>query len=105
MKPIIVDTNNFDEEVINVADMKVLVDFWGNHCGPCKVMDPIIYQIAEEMEDIKVCKCNIDENKELAKKYSVLSKPTFLVFINGEEKKYAVGARPKKDMIKMIEEL
>ncbi|MGO4987824.1 MAG: thioredoxin [Gallicola sp.] len=105
MKPTIVDANNFDEEVINLADTKILVDFWGNHCGPCKVMDPIIDQIAEEREDIKVCKCNIDENREVAKKYSVLSKPTFLVFLNGEEKKYAVGAKRKEDLIKMIEEL
>lgn len=96
MKPTIVDANNFDEEVINLADTKILVDFWGNHCGPCKVMDPIIDQIAEEREDIKVCKCNIDENREVAKKYSVLSKPTFLVFLNGEEKKYAVGAKKKR---------
>lgn len=105
MKPTIVDANNFDEEVINLADTKILVDFWGNHCGPCKVMDPIIDQIAEEREDIKVCKCNIDENREVAKKYSVLSKPTFLVFLNGEEKKYAVGAKRKEDLITMIEEL
>ena len=105
MKPTIVDANNFDEEVINLADTKILVDFWGNHCGPCKVMDPIIDQIAEEREDIKVCKCNIDENREVAKKYSVLSKPTFLVFLNGEEKKYAEGAKRKEDLIKMIEEL
>lgn len=105
MKPTIVDANNFDEEVIKLADTKILVDFWGNHCGPCKVMDPIIDQIAEEREDIKVCKCNIDENREVAKKYSVLSKPTFLVFLNGEEKKYAVGAKRKEDLITMIEEL
>ena len=100
-----IDSNNFQEEVIEYSEMPVVVDFWGDHCGPCKIMDTVINELAEERNDIKICKCKIDENKDLAKKYSVLSKPTFLFFVNGEEKKYAVGVKTKEDIINIIESL
>lgn len=103
MGAIIVDVDNFDAEVMDVKDKKVLVDFWGNHCGPCKLMDPIIDEIAKEREDIKVCKCNIDENQSLAQRFSIISKPTMLVFLNGKEKGYSVGAKMKEDLLKIVD--
>ena len=103
MESIILTTENFDQEVLEVKDQKVLVDFWGVHCGPCKIMDPIIDEIAAEREDIKVCKCNVDENRELAKRFSVLSKPTFLVFKDGKEVGYGVGTKPKEALLEMVD--
>ncbi len=91
---------NFEEEVLK-ADKPVLVDFYSDWCGPCKMMSPIIDEIAEELgEKIKVGKINVDESKELAVKYNVMSIPTLMIFENGEIKKTFVGLRQKDEILK-----
>ena len=88
--------DNFEREVLN-SNKTVLIDFYADWCGPCRMMSPIIDQIAEEMPDsIKVGKINVDENQELAMKYSVMSIPTLVIIENGKVKNTLVGVRDKK---------
>ena len=102
MAEINLTNDNFENEVLN-SDIPVLVDFWANWCGPCKMLAPIIAEIAEEFEGkIKVCKVNIDEAGELAVKFGIVSIPTVLVFKNGEISDKAIGYRPKEDILKLI---
>ena len=75
---------NFEQEVLQ-AEKPVLVDFYADWCGPCKMMSPIVDEIAEEESEIKVCNINIDQAMEIAQKYRVMSIPTFIAFKNGEE--------------------
>ena len=91
---------NFENEVLK-SDKPVLVDFFANWCGPCKMMSPIIDEIAEELgEKIKVGKIDVDESKELAAKYNVMSIPTIMIIENGEVKKTFVGLRQKDEIMK-----
>mgnify|MGYP000214110387 CR=1 FL=1 len=76
-------TANFDQEVLQ-ADRPVLVDFYADWCGPCKMMGPVVEEISGELDDVKVCKINIDEEMEVAQRYGVMSIPTFIAFKNGE---------------------
>ncbi len=93
---------NFEEEVLN-SEKPVLIDFWASWCGPCRMMLPVIDQIAEEMQDeVKVCKINIDEEKNLAEKYNVMSIPTFVVIKDGNEVGRSVGVQDKAEIINMI---
>lgn len=93
---------NFEEEVLN-SEKPVLIDFWASWCGPCRMMLPVIDQIAEEMQDeVKVCKINIDEEKKLAEKYNVMSIPTFVVIKDGNEVGRSVGVQDKAEIINMI---
>ncbi len=102
MAEINLTNDNFENEVLN-SDIPVLVDFWANWCGPCKMLAPIISEIAEEYEGkIKVCKVNIDEAGELAVNYKIVSIPTILVFKNGEVSDKAIGYRPKEDIVKLL---
>lgn len=91
-----VDNNNFESEVLK-SDKPVLVDFFATWCGPCKMVSPLLEQVAEEMEDkIKIVKLDIDQNPELASKYGVMSIPTFVMFMHGIEVAKNVGAMPKE---------
>lgn len=90
------------EEVVLKAKEPVLVDFWATWCGPCQEMLPIVEELSQEREDIKVCKVNVDEEAELARKYHVMSIPTFLIFENGELKTRTVGATPKERLLELM---
>ena len=101
MAAIELTTENFAQEVLQ-ADKPVLVDFWASWCGPCKMLSPVIDEIAGERDDIKVGKVNVDEQPELAQKYGVMSIPTVLVIKGGEEVNKSVGAVPKKALLDLI---
>lgn len=94
-------TGNFEQEVLR-SNQTVLVDFYADWCGPCKMMSPVIDEIAEERTDIKVGKLNVDEEMEIAQKYGVMSIPTFIVFKNGEAVQKDMGAKPKAAVLEML---
>jgi len=97
-------TENFEAEVLQ-SDVPVLVDFYADWCGPCKMMAPVVESMAEEFEGkLKVGKCNIDDNMELAQKYKIVSIPAFIVFKNGEAAANFIGAMSKDDFADKIEE-
>ena len=100
----IVEINNvnFNSEVLE-SDKKVLVDFWAPWCGPCRMVSPIVDEIAGESDNVKVCKINIDEQPQLASQYGVMSIPTLMVFENGDVVDKAVGARNKAFILQMLE--
>ena len=93
--------DNFQAEVLEAKGI-VLVDFWASWCGPCKMIGPIIDQIADERSDVKVCKVNVDEEQELAVQFKVMSIPTLLVFKDGELKTQSLGAKPKAAILSML---
>ena len=101
MSAILVNKNNFQEEVLN-SDKPVLVDFWAPWCGPCRMVLPIIEEIAEENEDIKVVKINVDEESELAGRFRIMSIPTLMVFVDGQVVNQSVGAKPKAQILAML---
>jgi thioredoxin 1 len=86
---------NFQAEVIE-SDTPVLVDFWAPWCGPCRVVHPVLEELASQREDLRVVKLNVDDNQETAAKYEVLSIPTLILFKQGQVAKKIVGALPKK---------
>ena len=90
----VVTADNFQEEVIN-SDIPVLVDFWAVWCGPCKMLAPVVHEIAAEHPEIKVCSVNVDDEMELAQKFNIMSIPTLLVFNKGEMVDQMVGLQPK----------
>ena len=95
---------NFQSEVAESKE-KVLIDFWASWCGPCRMVSPIVVEIAEESPaGVKVCKVNVDEQPELAQQFQVMSIPTLLVMKDGKPVASSVGARPKQFIVKMIEE-
>lgn len=102
MAEIIITKENFEAEVLN-STKPCLVDFWATWCGPCKMIAPIIEELAEEYVDtVKVCKINVDDEPELAIKYRVSSIPTVMLFENGNVKDTVVGYRPKKSFENML---
>lgn len=102
MSVITLNKDNFEEEVLK-SEKLVLVDFWASWCGPCRMMSPVIDQVAEEMGDnIKVGKINIDEERNLALQYDVMSIPTFIVFKDGREIGRSVGVQDKEEIKGML---
>ena len=97
-----ITNTNFKEEILD-SDKKVLVDFWAPWCGPCRMVSPIVDEIAEENAAVKVAKINIDEQPQLASQYGVMSIPTLLVFENGDVIEKAVGARNTSFILQMLE--
>ena len=103
MQPIVITVDNFEEKVLK-APKKIMVDFWASWCGPCKALSPIVDEIAEEADDsFLVGKVNIDENRDIALKYKVMSIPTVILFENGEEVKRSVGLVAKEDLLDMLQ--
>ena len=101
MSAINVNKNNFDQEILN-SDKPVLLDFWASWCGPCRMVSPIVDEIAAERSDIKVGKINVDEQPELAAQFGVRSIPTLVVMKSGRIVNQAVGARPKAQILAML---
>jgi len=98
MKAINITKNSFEQEVIR-TNQKVLLDFWAPWCGPCKMVSPILDEIARERPDIKVCKVNVDEEMELARKYRIFSIPTMMVLQDGQIQHKMTGARAKAQIM------
>ena len=94
--------DNFQAEVLEAKET-VLVDFWASWCGPCKMIGPIIDQIADERTDVKVCKVNVDDEQELAVQFKVMSIPTLLVFKDGKVVNQSLGAKPKAAILAMLD--
>ena len=101
MAAININNNNFHNEVMN-SEKKVLLDFWAPWCGPCRMVVPMVEEIAKERPDIKVCKINADENPELATRFGIMSIPTLVVMENGKIVNQAMGARPKNAILAML---
>ena len=101
MSVITITKENFEQEVIN-SEQPVLVDFWASWCGPCKMLAPVIDEIAGEVRDAKVGKVNVDEQGELAARFGVMSIPTLIVFKNGEVAAKTVGVQPKQAGLDML---
>ena len=101
MAAININHNNFHNEVMN-SERKVLLDFWAPWCGPCRMVVPLVEEIAKERPDIKVGKINVDENPELARQFRVLSIPTLVVMENGKIINQSRGAMPKHEILAML---
>ena len=101
MSALHITKENFNEEVIH-SDKPVLVDFWASWCGPCKMVLPIVEEIADERTDIKVCKINVDEQPELANQFGIMSIPTLMVVKEGKIVNQSTGARPKSAILAML---
>jgi len=97
-----VTDSNFQAEVIE-SETATLVDFWAPWCGPCRVVGPVLEEIASERDDLKVVKLNVDDNQQTAAQYQVLSIPTMILFRNGAEAKKIIGAYPKKKILEQLE--
>lgn len=102
MSIIKITKDNFEEKVLNSQE-KVLLDFWATWCGPCKMLAPVLDEIAEENEGLTIGKINVDEEPELAIRYNVASIPTLLVMEKGEPLSKMIGFRPKADVLKWLE--
>lgn len=100
-KVIEISEDNFESEVLK-SELPVLVDFWAPWCGPCRMMRPIVDEISEENLELKVCKVNVDEASELARKYDIESIPTLIYFKNGEIRATMIGLRTKQDIMNEI---
>ena len=103
MAEIVITTSNFEETVLK-SEQPVLVDFWAAWCGPCKMLSPIIQEIANEVEGIKVGKINVDEEPDLAMKYKIMSIPTIMIFNNGEVANKLIGMQTKAALLDLLKD-
>lgn len=101
MSIINVNSSNFEQEVLK-SDKPVLVDFWAEWCGPCKMLSPVVDQVAEENAGIKVCKLNVDDAQDIAIQYGVMSIPTLIVFKDGKAVDQSVGVVPKAAIEELV---
>ena len=101
MAVVTITKENFEQEVLQSAK-PVLLDFWASWCGPCRMLSPVVDEVAEERTDVKVGKVNVDEQPELAGEFGVMSIPTLLVFEQGKLVRQAVGARPKACVLELL---
>ncbi len=101
MSVITITKQNFEQEVLQ-ADRPVLLDFWAGWCGPCRMLSPVVDEIAEERPDIKVGKVNVDEEAELAASFRVMSIPTLVVIRDGKVVNQSVGVKPKAAVLDML---
>ena len=101
MSALHITKENFENEVLK-SDRPVLLDFWASWCGPCRMVSPIIDEIAEETADKKVCKINVDEQPELAQAFGVMSIPTLVVMKDGEVVGQSVGVKSKEAILQML---
>ncbi|MCL1788292.1 MAG: thioredoxin [Defluviitaleaceae bacterium] len=102
MKTLTINKDNFEKEVLH-SDKPVLIDFWAPWCGPCRMVGPIIDEIANEATDVKVCKVNVDDNPELAASFGAMSIPLMVVVKDGKVVGQTLGAQPKASILKMLE--
>ena len=102
MAVVTITLENFEAEVLQ-SDKPVLVDFWAPWCGPCRMLSPVVDEIAEERTDIKVGKVNVDEQEDLAMRFGIMSIPTLIVFKNGEVAKKTMGVQPKAAILGLFE--
>ena len=101
MSALHVTNENFEAEVLK-SEKPVLVDFWASWCGPCQMLLPVIEELAGEVGDAKICKVNVDEEPELAEKYSVMTIPTLIVFRDGKPAEKSIGVISKEQILKLI---
>ena len=101
MSAVNINRNNFQGEVLN-SDRPVLLDFWAPWCGPCRMVGPVLDEIAAERADIKIGKINVDEQPELAGQFGIMSIPTLVVMKNGKVVNQALGARPKSQILALL---
>lgn len=101
MSVLTITKDNFQEEVVQ-SEKPVLLDFWASWCGPCRMVSPVIDEIAGERQDIKVGKINVDEQPELARSFQVMSIPTLVLMKDGEEAARTLGAQPKAQILKLL---
>jgi len=101
MSVITVTKDNYEKEVVQ-SPVPVLIDFWASWCGPCRMLSPVIDEIADEVSDKKICKINVDEQPELAQKFGVMSIPTLVVMKSGEVVNKSLGVQPKGSVLSML---
>ena len=101
MSVIKINQDNFEQEVMN-SEKPVLLDFWAPWCGPCQALGPVVDALAEELTDVKVAKVNVDEERELARKYKIFSIPTLLVIREGQTVRKSVGAASREEILALL---